>query len=152
MSVGTEILRGVNGRQYMKIMIICSKYFYERIPPIKEELEKKGHEITPPNSYDEPFKEEEMKQLSLEEHVQWKSGMMRLHDPKIRANDAVLVLNYEKRGQLNYIGGATFLEIYKAWELNKKIFLYNPIPQNIFTDELTGMNPLVINGDLSKIS
>lgn len=44
------------------------------------------------------------------------------------------------------------MEIVKAWELNKKVFLYNPIPECIFTDELKGMRPVVIGGDLSKLS
>lgn len=135
----------------MNIFIICSKHFYHLISPIKEELEKLGHKITPPNSFDDPFKEERLKEQSLEEHVNWKASMMRLHEPKVKANDAVLVLNYEKKGQQNYIGGATFMEIHTAWLLDKKIFLYNPIPDNIFTDELRGMNPTIINGDLSLL-
>jgi hypothetical protein len=76
---------------------------------------------------------------------------MRLQDPKVRANDAILVLNFEKNGQANYIGGATFLEIFRAFELEKKIFFFNPIPDNIFKDELVAMNPIVINGDLKLV-
>lgn len=45
----------------MKLFLACSKYFYERIPKIKRELEDRGHIISLPNSYDEPFKEEEVK-------------------------------------------------------------------------------------------
>jgi len=136
----------------MKIFIICSKHFYHKVPEIKEELEKFGHIITLPNSFDEPFKEEEVKKLSSEEHIKWKSEMMKLQEPKVRINEAVLVLNVEKNGQPNYIGGATFMEIVKAWELNKKIFLYNPIPENIFTDELKAINPIILNKDLSKLN
>ena len=33
----------------MKIFIICSKAFYEKIPPIKSALEKVGHIISLPN-------------------------------------------------------------------------------------------------------
>ena len=135
----------------MKLFLICSKYFYEKIPPIKAELEQRGHQITLPNSYEEPFKEEEMKTLGAEEHRQWKSAMIRKQEPKVRENDAVLVLNFEKNGQQNYIGGATFLEIYKAWELGKKIFLYNPIPKNIFEEELKAFDPTVIFGELLEI-
>ncbi len=135
----------------MKIFICCSKHFYHKIPPIKENLEKSGHSITLPNSFDHPLKEEEMKQQSKEAHISWKSNMMRLQEPKVAANDAILVLNFDKNDQQNYIGGATFLEIFKAFELNKKIFLYNPIPDSIFKDEITAINPLILNGDLSKI-
>ena len=136
----------------MKIMIICSKFFYDRVFEIKKELENYGHEITLPNCFEEPFKEERLKLLGKEEHSKWKQEMMRLHEPKIKANDAVLVLNFEKDNKQNYIGGATFMEIIKAWEFGKKIFLFNPIPENIFNDELIAMNPIVLNGDLSKIN
>ena len=136
----------------MKIFIICSKHFYHRIPRIRKFLESKNHKITLPNSFEEPFKEEEMKMLSREEHVKFKQKMMKLHEPKIKMNDAVLVLNFEKKGIPNYIGGGTFMEIVKAWELNKKIFFWNPIPNCSFTDELMGINPEIIHGDLSKIN
>lgn len=135
----------------MKILIACSKHFYNKIPEVKEELESLGHEIMTPNSYDEPLKEEDMKKVGKLEHSLWKQEMMRLHEPKIKQNDAILVLNYQKNGQENYIGGATFMEIVKAWELNKKIFLYNPIPENIFKDELMGINPAILNQNLNLI-
>lgn len=135
----------------MKIFVICSKHFYDKVPAIKKELEEKGHIIQPPNSYDKPFEEERMKSLSAEEHIGWKSMMLRKDEENVLQNDAVLVLNFEKRGIQNYIGGATFLEIYTAWKLNRKIFLYNPIPDLIFKDELIAFSPLIINGDLSQI-
>jgi hypothetical protein len=135
----------------MRIFIACSKNFYSRIPKIKAELERYKHRVSMPNSYDAPFMEEEMKQKGLEAHVQWKAEMLRRDKQNVTFNDAVLVLNFQKNGQPNYIGGATFLEIYKAWEMNKKIFLYNPAPDNIFKDELTGMNPIILNGNLGLI-
>ena len=135
----------------MKIFICCSKYLYNKIPEIKEQLERVGHEIILPNSFEEPLKEEEMKKISKEEHIKWKSNMIRLQDTKVRESDALLVLNFEKNNQPNYIGGATFLEIFRAWELGKKVFLFNQIPDNLLKDELTAMNPLILNEDLSKI-
>ena len=135
----------------MKIFIACSKHFYNRVGEIKKELEVQGHEITLPNSYEEPFKEEEMKKLSKEYHMKFKQEMMKLHEPKIKINDAILVLNLEKDNKQNYIGGGTFMEIVKAWELGKKIFLFNPIPNSLFEDELTGINPIILDGDLSKM-
>jgi hypothetical protein len=135
----------------MKIFIACSKHFYKKIPKIKEKLESKGHKIKLPNSYDKPFREEELKNLSKEEHIKWKSQMMKKDKTNIKPNDAILVLNFEKKGIPNYIGGATFLEIYKSWELGKKIFIYNNFPKCSFTDELIGMNPTILKGDLSLI-
>jgi hypothetical protein len=98
------------------------------------------------------MKEEDMKKIGPEAHQRWKANMIRLQAVKVAANEAILVLNLEKNGQPNYLGGATFLEIFCAFDAGKKIFLYNPIPENIFKDELLGMNPMVIGGDLSKIN
>lgn len=135
----------------MKIFICCSKFLYDKVPLIKEELEKMGHVVTVPNCYDDPMKEEKMKKVSYEEHSKWKRNMIRLQAEKVEANDVILVLNFEKNGQKNYIGGATFLEIFRAFDSGKKVFLFNPIPDNILKDELIGMNPTIINGDLSLV-
>ncbi len=135
----------------MKIFLCASKHNYAKVGPIKAKLEEMGHVVTPPNSFDEPLKEEVMKAAGSEEHRIWKADMMRLDKEKISAHDAILVLNFEKNGQPNYIGGATFLEIYKAFDLGKQIYLFNPIPKGIFTDEILGMSPVVIEGDLTKI-
>lgn len=133
----------------MKIFMICSKAFYGRIPEIKKGLEEMGHIITLPNCYDHP--ETEAQYRGTENHAQWKAEMIRHSESVIRENDAVLVLNYDKNGQKNYIGGATFLEIYDAFRLNKKIFFMNDLPEGMLKDELIGFCPVVINGDLSKI-
>ncbi len=60
-------------------------------------------------------------------------------------------LKFNKNGQENYIGGATFLEIYDAFRMNKKIYFVNDIPNNMLKDELIGFNPTIIGNDLSKI-
>ena len=135
----------------MKIFITASKQFYDKVAEVKAALEKKGHLVTPPNGFDEPDKENEMKDVSPRAHQQWKAEMIRTDGKIVAANDAILVLNFEKHGQLNYIGGATFLEMFKAFELNKKIYLYNPVPDGMLTDEILGFGPIVINGNLTKI-
>ena len=51
-----------------------------------------------------------------------------------------------------YIGGNTFLELGFAYVLNKKIFLYNPIPDiHFFDTEIKAMKPTIINGDLNNV-
>jgi len=135
----------------MKIFICASKHNYGYVANIKTELETLGHIVTVPNSYDEPMKEEEVKRLGTQEHARWKGNMIRLQKEKVDSNDCILVLNFEKNGQPNYIGGATFLEIFRAFDTGKKVYLYNPIPESNFKDELIGMGVEVIGGDLSKI-
>ena len=81
--------------------------------------------------------------------------MFRKIEETISQMDAVLVLNYDKKQNdmvlKNYIGGATFLEIYDAFRLDKKIFMLNDIPKGILYDELQGFAPIIINGDIDKI-
>lgn len=135
----------------MKIFLICSKKFYGQIPEVRTELEKIGHVLTMPNCYDKPETEDLYRVMGRDEHAKWKSGMIRHSEEVIGNNDAVLVLNFDKGDMKNYIGGATFLEIYDAFRLEKKIFLYNDIPEGILHDEIVGFSPVIISGDLTKI-
>ncbi len=135
----------------MKVFICCSKHHYWHISPIKEQLEKMWHTITLPNSYYEPTKENNIRSIGPQEHANWKASMIRLSIEKIWNIDAMLVVNMEKNGQTNYIGWATFLEVFKARELGKKIYFYNPLPVGILYDELCAIDPIVINGDISLL-
>lgn len=139
----------------MKIFIICSKQFYSKIESIKKVLEKRNIEVFLPNCYDEPDKEQRMWDLGKKEHQIFKAKMYKQSEDIIRKMDGVLVLNFDKiKDEIiyrNYIGGATFLEIYDAFRLEKKIFLYNEIPDGILYDEIQGFNPTIINGDLELI-
>lgn len=133
----------------MKILIICSKAFYDKIPQIKNELERKGHEVTLPNCYDDPGIESRCRGTA--EHSKFKAEMFKKSEDTIFKMDAVLVLNFDKNGQKNYIGGATFLEMYDAFRMNKKIYLFNDIPEGMLKDEIIGFVPVVINGDIGKV-
>ena len=133
----------------MKIFIICSKAFYKEIKPIKEYLENKGYEVFVPHTYLNPEKEQEA--WDGESHSEFKARMFRLSEERIKEMDAVLVLNYEKHGIKNYIGGSTFLEMYEAFRNNKKIYMYNGIPEGLLYDEIDGFSPIIINGNLEEI-
>ena len=139
----------------MKILIICSKRFYGNIPNIKNELEQKNIQVFLPNCFDDPKTEERMWNLGKEKHQEFKAQMYKQSEETIKNMDAVLVLNFDKitdeKIEKNYIGGATFLEIYDAFRMNKKIYLYNDIPEGMLYDEIQGFAPIIINGDLSKI-
>lgn len=76
---------------------------------------------------------------------------IREHYNKIVESDAILVINKDKNGINNYVGGNAFLEIGYAYVLNKNIFLLNPIPNMIYSTEIEAMKPIILNGDLSKI-
>ena len=135
----------------MKLLIICSKAFYKDIAPIKEQLEKNGHTVELPNSYYEPDAEKKSWALGEKEHAEFKARIFRMSEERIETMDAVLTLNFDKNGKKNYIGGATFIEIYEAFMKKKKIFLYNDIPEGMLYDEISGFSPIVINGNIDLI-
>ena len=134
----------------MKIFLICSKRFYPDLPPVRKALERAGHTVTLPNSYDAP--ETESRLRGTPEHAAWKAKMIRRSEAVIGESDAVLVVNNEKDDAKGYVGGATFLEIYDAFRLGKKIFFLNPLPEGMLRDELIGFSPVILNGDLSKVT
>lgn len=137
----------------MKLFIICSKSFYEKIKEIKEYLEEKYIQVFLPNCYDNPTSEQEA--WSRNEHQSFKAKMYKKSEEIISKMDAVLVLNFDKEKDKkifkNYIGGATFLEMYDAFRLGKKIYLYNDIPSGMLYDEIEGFGPIIINGNLNLI-
>ena len=139
----------------MKILVICSKRFYSKIEEVKKDLEKRDIEVFLPNCYDDPTAEQKAWDLGVEEHQKFKAKMYKQSEDTIKKMDAVLVLNLdkEKDGKIlkNYIGGATFLEMYDAFRLGKKIYLYNDIPEGILYDEIEGFGPIIINGNLKQI-
>ena len=135
----------------MKILIICSKAFYKDIMPIKTKLEEMGHIVELPNSYYESDAEKKSWELGEKEHAKFKERMMKMSRDRIGNMDVVLTLNFDKNGMKNYIGGATFLEVYEAFMQNKKIYLYNDIPEGLLYDEISGFSPIVIHGDLGLI-
>ena len=139
----------------MKILMICSKKFYSKIEEVKKILEEKNNEVFLPNCYDDPTAEQKMWDLGKEEHQKFKAKMYKQSEETISKMDAVLVLNLdkEKEGEIfkTYIGGATFLEMYDAFRLGKKIYLYNDIPNGMLFDEIDGFGPIIIKGDLNLI-
>lgn len=139
----------------MTILLICSKHFYDRIPPVAATVRAAGHTVLLPNCYDAPMTEARMAAAGAEAHRAFKAAMFRRSAETIAGADAVLVLNYDKEtegGTLpRYIGGATFLEMYDAFRMGKRIYLLNPPPDGILADEIQGFGPQVLNGDLAAI-
>lgn len=139
-----------------KIFIACSKWCYEYVPAIKQRLEQIGYQVILPNCFDGPFIEERIKvDMTKEEHVEFCRNAFSESMEKAKISDAILVVNMdkEKNGQIypNYIGGATFLEMYDSYLLEHPIFLYNDIPNNMLYDEIEGMNPIILNRNLFDI-
>lgn len=84
-------------------------------------------------------------------HAKLVQKLFKMSEEKIKSVDAVLCINFEKNNIENYIGGATFIEIYEAFKNNKKIYLYHDIPKGMLFDEIASFEPIVINENLDLI-
>ena len=76
---------------------------------------------------------------------------MTAHLEKVAWAENIIILNYDKRGIENYVGANTLIEMGLAFWLKKEIYLLNPIPEVEYKEEILGMQPIILNGDLSRI-
>lgn len=136
----------------MKIGIIGSMQYTEKMMEIRDKLTSLGHEAFT-TKLAEPFigKSDEEKEIIKIEQKQNKDAIREFWR-QMQGIDAVLVVNLDKNGIKNYIGGNTLIEIGFAHVLNQKIFLLNPIPDiPFYKTEIEAVKPVIINGDLKKI-
>ncbi|MDZ4221711.1 MAG: hypothetical protein U1C18_02455 [Patescibacteria group bacterium] len=136
----------------MRIGIIGSMQYTEKMLEARDELIGRGHDAYVTNLAD-PFvgkSDQEKERIKLDQ--KFNQDAIREFWNLMQGGDAVLVLNFDKHGIKNYIGGNTLMEIGFAHVLNQKIFLYNPIPDiPYYQSEIEAVKPVIINGDLSKI-
>lgn len=136
----------------MKIAILGSMQFSQHMQDVGKRLAELGH--TPVYStYLTTMlgkTTEEQERLKIDQKNN--DDAMRKDIANFVTADAVLVLNLEKHGVANYIGGNTFLEMGIAYYQGKRIFLWNPIPDNpLYESEIQAMKPIVLNGDLHSL-
>lgn len=112
-------------------------------------LEGQGHSVLLPNAAEIS----DYADIGTEEAATRKEFFIKEHIRKIEEADAILVTNGEKKGIAGYIGANTFLEMSVAYYLNKPIYLLNPITRDVTGyDEILGMKPTVLNGNLEVLS
>jgi hypothetical protein len=136
----------------MKIGIASSMQNVERMLSLKDELNALGHEafVSPLIVTYAGKKGDEIEETKL--YNKNHRDAIRVFWHEMQGLDALLVLNLDKNGIANYIGGNTLMEMGFAHVLNQKIFLYNPVPEiSFYKTEIEAMKPTIINGDLSKI-
>jgi hypothetical protein len=135
----------------MKITICGSLKFFEKMKGIEKKLVNQGHLIILPVKFQDT--DYDNKKISDGVRNIISNNAITEHYKKILQSDAILVANYDKKGISNYIGGNTFLEMGFAYVNDKKIFVLNPLPTTglNYLEELLGMQPVILNGDLTKI-
>jgi hypothetical protein len=146
----------------MKITLCGSIAFQDEILSIKEKLEKLGHEVKiwSPEVKDEngrliPVKEYYKIRHTANNDEKWvwdrKAEAILKHFEKVVWSDAILITNYDKNDVKGYIGGNTLMEMGLAFFLKKKIYLLNEIPELSYKEEVLGVKPVILKGDLIKI-
>ena len=138
----------------MTTITICSSAnFYKQAVDIKELLEKKGFKVIVPATAELMKKSGN---YDVSHYKTWFDNTKDYHmkTARMRAHfdEAILVVNYEKHGVENYIGGNVLMEMAVAFYLNKAIFILNEIPEeSTFLEEIIGMNPIVLHGKAGSL-
>ncbi len=153
----------------MKITVCGSTAFYPQIEEIKSQLEDLGHEVVipllpkevPPDMtggrkayFGQYIEDNGGIDAFSQDHSIWdiKEDAIRSHFEKIDWGEVILVVNHNKRGIEGYIGGNTLIEIGMAFYTGKKIYILNPISSELsYKQEIYGMRPIILSGDLLKI-
>lgn len=113
------------------------------------ELRLEGYSVSTPDFEGEPVNYDAMKDDIEVTNI--KGRFIRRHFANISRAKCILVANYEKNGIEGYVGGNTLIEMCAAFLYNKPIYVLNPISKQKNYEEILGLEPIVITGDLSKI-
>jgi hypothetical protein len=142
----------------MIITICSSANFYKHVVEIEAELEKLGHQVLIPHSarlmkQTGNFNTAHRTWLQNPKDYHKKTDLIRRHFTEIEKGDVILVVNDEKHGKPNYIGGNVLIEMAIAFYLGKKIYIYNDLPKDTpYDEEIIGMEPTVLKGNLTDLS
>ena len=142
-----------------KTITLCSSCsFYREVIGLKNELERAGFSVLVP---DTALKMEASGNFNVDDYKAWfrdpslyhlKTERMDSHFKKVAEGDCILVVNLPKKGFQGYIGANVLLEMFYATLHDKPIYVLHPVDENLFCyEEVMGMNPIFIDGDLEKI-
>lgn len=146
-------------RKNSKTITLCSSVsFYKDLLEIEKQLKKLGFKVKIPKTAGIMAKN---KNFNVSDYKTWftnkddykkKTALMNEHFKKIINSDVILVINNEKNGIKGYIGGNVLMEMTVAHINKKPIFLWNNISSDLsIEEEVRGLNPVIINRELSKI-
>lgn len=149
----------ISKRKAAKSSTLCSSAaFYKQVIEIEKQLKRRGFRVKMPMTANEmkkkgDFNTETFKPWLVDgANYERKTFLTQHHFKKVASADAILVLNYRKNGIDGYIGGAVLAEMAVALHFKKPIYVLNPIPKDLnYSEELFGMQPIILNGDFSKL-
>ncbi|MDP3901107.1 MAG: hypothetical protein Q8Q38_02095 [bacterium] len=140
------------------IAICCSASFYKQALEVQEQLRTRGFRVLVPNTANTMKRTGDFK---VEHYKTWyknpadykrKAKLMRQHFKKVIEADAILVLNYRKKGMEGYVGGNGLMEMAIAFHYKKPIYVLNPVSESSpLYEEILGMGPVFLKGNLNTI-
>jgi len=140
------------------IAICASASTYTKVIPFSEDIAAKDFKVILPATAKKMKKngiantEVVIDWANNPKGYEYKSQLIRGHFDEISNCDALLVLNYEKNGKPNYIGGNVLMEMTIGFYLHKPIFIYNDAPTySPLLDEILGMQPVFLGGDINNL-
>lgn len=139
----------------MKKIAICgSMSASKEMLSIAQALSSFGFEVALPDGIEAFASGERSPETAVEASENKRHGdLIRGYYEEIKSDDAVLIVNPPKRGVEGYIGGNTFLEFAFGHVLGKPVYLLNDFDRNSsYAAEMAAMQPIILHGDLSKIT
>ena len=115
------------------VTICSSANFYRHVLDIQEELKSLGYDVIVPQT---ALRMKQSGDFDASHYKTWfgnaddynkKAKLMTDHFNEVSRGDITLVINNEKHGAPNYIGGNVLMEMAIAFYLGKPIYLYNEI-------------------------
>ena len=152
----------------MKITICGSMAFHSGMEKMRGILEKMGHKVKVPLLRIEVEEKGKGRKMSIRKaieeaggidnfphnHPMWKEKSKAIDDhfEKVKWCDSILVMNHPKHGIDGYVGGNTLMEMGLAKYLRKKIYILFPVSSKMsYKEEILGMKPVIIKGNVEKI-
>lgn len=130
-----------------KIVICGSMMFFKEMSLCRDILRKNGLKAIVPKEENDII--EAYDEVAFRE---FKRKVSKAYLKKIREKDtsAVLIYNGTKKGQENYIGANTLVEIAMAFAWNRKIYLFNDVYVPL-ADELLAWECICLNGNIEQL-
>jgi hypothetical protein len=129
-----------------RVVISGSITFMHQMRQIKTEFDRLGVRSIMPDDVDE------LSVLDKQAYMSFKRGVSVSHINKVKhpLTYALLVANFDKNGELGYVGANTFAEVSVAFSSRKRIFILGEFPRR-YADELAAWGAIALRGDLSQL-
>ena len=129
--------------------------FYRDLVAVEEKLTAMGYRVMIPKSAMMMKRKNDFEVTHFKGVVPYetRAKLIRQNFREIKNCDAILVINNTKNGVRGYIGANVLMEIAVAFYFKKKIYLWNPIPNDApYGEELLCFAAEVINRKLDGIA